>query len=94
MINGERRGLNKFLFWEKASLRKIFKRSLAESGVKKEAHTHTLLHSFTTHSLERGTDSSNKALLGHSSSKPTEIYAHIIAKGFENISSPLDEMDL
>lgn len=77
------------------SLRKIFYRALKASGIKKKASLHTLRHSFATHLLERGTDLRYiQALLGHSSSKTTEIYTHVTTKGLNNISSPLDEMDI
>jgi integrase/recombinase XerD len=77
------------------SVRKIFGKALAGSGVKKDAHLHTLRHSFATHLLERGTDLLYiQSLLGHSSSKTTEIYTHITSKGFETISSPLDVIDI
>lgn len=77
------------------SIRKIFYRALFSSGIKKDAHLHTLRHSFATHLLERGTDLRYiQALLGHSSSKTTEIYTHITTKGFDNISSPLDDMNI
>ncbi len=77
------------------SLRKIFGRALKVSGIRKDAHLHTLRHSFATHLLERGTDLRYiQSLLGHSSSKTTEIYTHITTKGFENIASPLDEIEI
>lgn len=80
--------------YSSTSLRKIFYRALIASKIQKKASLHTLRHSFATHLLERGTDLRYiQALLGHSSSKTTEIYTHITTKGFEGISSPLDEID-
>jgi len=32
-------------------------------------------------------------LLGHASSKTTEIYTHITTKGFDQIKSPLDKVE-
>ena len=78
-----------------SSLRKIFQRALLQSGVKKEVSLHSLRHCFATHLLEHGTDLRYiQALLGHSSSKTTEIYTYITSRGFENLKSPLDEMDV
>lgn len=77
------------------SVRKIFQRALVKSGVRKEVTLHSLRHSFATHLLERGTDLRYiQALLGHSSSKTTEVYTHITSKGFQNLKSPLDDMDV
>jgi site-specific recombinase XerD len=77
------------------SLRKIFERALRASGINKKASLHTLRHSFATHLLESGTDLRYiQALLGHSSSKTTEIYTHITSKGLQGINSPLDELDV
>lgn len=77
------------------SLRKIFQRALAKSGIKKDVTPHSLRHSFATHLLERGTGLRYiQARLGHRSSKTTEIYTHVTKKGFENLKSPLDDMDM
>ena len=44
---------------------------------------------------ESGTDLRYiQSLLGHSSSKTTEIYTHITNKGFDQIKNPLDKLDI
>jgi integrase/recombinase XerD len=81
--------------YSESSLQKVFLGALSRSGVKKTATLHTLLHSFATHLLERGTDLRYiQVLLGHNSSRTTEIYTHVTRKGFENITSPLDNLEL
>ena len=81
--------------YSESSLQKIFHLALAKSGILKDATLHTLRHSFATHLLESGTDIRYiQVLLGHSSSKTTEIYAHVTRKGFDKIKSPLDNLDL
>jgi len=73
----------------------ILKKSVDEVGLKKTITVHTLRHSFATHLLEAGTDIRYiQSLLGHQSGKTTEIYTHITIKGFEQIKSPLDKLEI
>ena len=52
---------------------------------------HSLQHSFTMHLLESGMDLRYiQELLGHKSSKTTEIYTHVGNKEIGKIESPLD----
>jgi site-specific recombinase XerD len=74
------------------SLRQVFKRSLIKAGVLRKLRLHDLRHSFATHLLESGTDIRYiQALLGHSSSKTTEIYTHVSERHINLIKRPLDE---
>lgn len=76
------------------SIQHIFQASVQKAGITKDVSVHTLRHSFATHLLENGTDIRYiQSLLGHSSSKTTEIYTHITTKGFDQIKSPLDKLD-
>lgn len=77
------------------SIQQVLKASVTKAGIKKKVSMHTLRHSFATHLLESGTDLRYiQSLLGHSSSKTTEIYTHITTKGFDQIKSPLDSLDI
>ena len=70
---------------------RIFEGAVQKAGVKKKATVHTLRHSFATHLLEHGTDLRYiQELLGHKSSKTTEIHTHITDAGLRSISSLLD----
>ena len=74
------------------SLQHIFENAMNITGIKKNASIHSLRHSFATHLLEAGTDLRIiQELLGHASSKTTEIYTHVSTKIISNIRNPFDE---
>ncbi len=59
--------------------------------VKQHVTPHMLRHSFATHLLEQGTDLRYiQTILGHDSSKTTEIYTHVSKRSLAKIKSPLD----
>jgi len=76
-----------------SSIRRFLARSVKKAGVRTKVTPHTLRHSFATHLLEQGINLRYiQSLLGHSSSKTTEIYTHVCSTKFSEIQSPLDTM--
>ncbi|MBK6629275.1 MAG: tyrosine-type recombinase/integrase [Flavobacteriales bacterium] len=81
--------------YSETSVQAVFHDAKAKAGITKPASVHSLRHSFATHLLEKGTDLRYiQALLGHSSSRTTEIYTHVSTKALGKIRSPLDDLDL
>ena len=79
--------------YDARSLQLILKQALKKTGITKPATLHWLRHSYATHLLESGTDLRYiQELLGHNSSKTTEIYTHVSTKSLQQIKSPFDDL--
>jgi integrase/recombinase XerD len=81
--------------WSDTSLREVFIRGLKSAGIIKNFTLHSLRHSYATHLLENGIDLRFiQVLLGHKSSRTTEIYTHVMAKTIDQIKSPFENLKL
>jgi len=79
--------------YDARSLQLVLKQALQKAGIKKPVTLHWLRHSYATHLLEAGTDLRYiQEILGHASSKTTEIYTHVSTKSIQNIISPFDTL--
>ena len=79
--------------YSEQSLQSVLKQALQKAGIKNPVTLHWLRHSYATHLLESGTDLRYiQELLGHSSSKTTEIYTHVSTKSLQQIKSPFDDL--
>ncbi|MBK7762373.1 MAG: site-specific integrase [Bacteroidetes bacterium] len=79
--------------YDERSLASVLKLALSKSGIKKPVTLHWLRHSYATHLLEAGTDLRYiQEILGHSSSKTTEIYTHVSTRNIQQIKSPFDDL--
>ena len=77
--------------YDERSLQNVLKQAIGKCQIKKPVSLHWLRHSYATHLLENGTDLRYiQEILGHSSSKTTEIYTHVSTKNIQKIISPFD----
>ena len=77
------------------SVYRVFKQALKKAGIRKDVGVHSLRHSYATHLHENGVDIRYiQELLGHKSTRTTEIYTHISRRNLVAIRSPIEDMDL
>lgn len=76
-----------------SSISQILKKASAKAGIIRRVTPHMLRHSFATHLLEQGTDLRFiQEILGHASSKTTEIYTHVSMTQMQTIRNPFDDI--
>lgn len=91
LIEGQFKGNS----YSETSLEKIFHKYLGKIYKNHNFTLHCLRHSYATHLLEAGVSLRYiQELLGHKSSKTTEIYTHVSMTGLQNIKNPADDIDL
>ncbi len=79
--------------YHERSLQKVIKNATLKAKINKPVTLHWLRHSYATHLLEAGTDLRYiQEILGHSSSRTTEIYTHVSTKSIQQIKSPFDDL--
>ena len=65
-----------------STVQQAFRKAMLAAGVTKDAHVHTLRHSYATHLLENQVNLRQiQAWLGHHSPKTTAVYTHLTAEG-------------
>jgi integrase/recombinase XerD len=77
------------------SVYNVFKQALKKAGINKEVGVHCLRHSYATHLHENGLDIRYiQELLGHKSTRTTEIYTHVSRRNLIAVRSPIDDLDV
>lgn len=77
------------------SVYRVFKEALVKAGIKKDVGVHSLRHSYATHLHENGLDIRYiQELLGHKSTRTTEIYTHVSRRNLIAVRSPIEDLDV
>lgn len=78
-----------------SSILQLIKRAAKKAKINKNITPHMLRHSFATHLLENGTDLRYiQVLLGHSSTRTTEVYTQVAINNIKTIKSPIELLNL
>lgn len=87
-------GQNGGKYSEQSTLQ-IIKKAAKKAGIRKNITPHMLRHSFATHLLENGTDLRYiQVLLGHNSTRTTEVYTQVAINNIKAIKSPIELLNL
>lgn len=89
LFEGQKKGTR----YSEKSLESVLKKAISIAGIDKPVTLHWLRHSYATHLLENGTDLRYiQELLGHKSSRTTEVYTHVSQRNIQQIRSPFDDL--
>jgi len=91
LFEGEKKGKP----YSAESIKKVVKKAKTLAGINSPVTPHMFRHSYATHLLEDGVDIRYiQQLMGHSSTKTTEIYTYVSTRHLSKIKNPIDGLDI